>query len=240
MISIIRNKEPQLNRPTFLVDGKLDNKLDKYPLTALMNKSNFILFLAKPGSGKTSMIISLLNTPELFKGIYHTIYLFMKPNSRRSIKGSFFENEIPPDQIFDELNIDNLKNVFERIKDDANEGYKSLIIFDDMQAAMKDNEIEKLLNELAMNRRHLLLSLWTANQSIKTIPLKIRSVITDAFIWKISKNEMETIFTEMIEQPKEIFNKVLPILFKKPHSFFFIDIETKRMFDNWNEIKISE
>lgn len=240
MISLIKNKEPKLKRPEFLVDGKLDAKLDKYPITSLMNKSGFVLFLAKPGSGKTSMIISLLNTPELFKGIFHTIYLFMKPNSRGSIKGSFFDKEIPPEQIFDELNIDNLKNVFERIKEDASEGYKSLLIFDDMQAAMKNNDIEKLLNELAMNRRHLLLTLWTANQSIKTIPLKIRSVITDAFIWKISKNEMETIFTEMIEQPKEIFNNVLPILFKSPHSFLFINTESKRMFSNWDEIKISE
>lgn len=238
MITIVKNKEPELSRPTFLVDGKLDTKLDKFPLTSLMNKSHFCLFLAKPGSGKTSMIVSLLNTPTLYKGIYHTIYLFMKPNSRKSIKGSFFDEEIPPDQIFDELNIDNLREVFERIKDDANEGYKSLIIFDDMQASMKDNEVEKLLNELAMNRRHLLLSIWTANQSIKTIPLKIRSVITDAFIWKISKNEMETIFNEMIEQPKEVFEKVLPLLFKKPHSFFFINIDSKRMFSNWDEIKI--
>ena len=43
----------------------------------------------------------------------------MGANSRSSIKGSFFDNEIPPDQIFDEMNIENLNHVYERIKQDA-------------------------------------------------------------------------------------------------------------------------
>ena len=46
-IHIIHNKAPQLKRPTFLVDGKLDNKLDDYEVTKLMNKSNVTLFLGK-------------------------------------------------------------------------------------------------------------------------------------------------------------------------------------------------
>jgi hypothetical protein len=239
-IEIIHNKEPKLKRPVFLVDGELSEKLNDYEITKLMNKSNFTLFLAKPGSGKTSQIVAFLNTPTLFKQVYHTIYLFMKPNSRTSIKGSFFDKEIPSDQVFDELTFDNLNNVFERIKDDAEEGYKSLIIMDDVQAQMKNKDVEKLLLELVMNRRHLLLSIWTANQSIKSIPIKIRSAITDAFIWKISKKEMEIIFEEVIEQPKDIFNEVLTTLFKTPHSFFFVNIESKRMFNNWDELAIEE
>lgn len=240
MITIVKNKEPALKRPTFLVDGKLDAKLDKYPLTSLMNKSNFTLFLGRAGSGKTSMIVSLLDTPDLFKSVYHTIYLFMGANSRSSIKGSFFDNEIPPDQIFDEMNIENLNHVYERIKQDAEEGYRSLIIADDVQKSLKDHQVEKQLLHMVNNRRHLKLSIWCANQNYMALPKGVRMGLTDLFVWKVSKTEMENIFNEQIELHKDKFIRILGMLFKKPHSFFFIHTETKQMFSNWDEIKIME
>lgn len=240
MITVVKNKEPELRRPTFLVDEPLASKLDKYPLTSLMNKSNFTLFLGKAGSGKTSMIISLLNTPDLFKGVYHTIYLFMGANSRGSIKGSFFDNEIPPDQIFDELTIDNLNSVYERIREDAKDGYKSLIIADDVQKSLKENDVEKQLLEMVNNRRHLKLSIWCANQNYMALPRGVRMGLTDLFVWKVSKIEMENIFNEQVELDKDKFTKILALLFKTPHSFLYIHPETKQIFSNWDELIISE
>ena len=63
---IKQNKEPQLKKPVFLVDGKLDDKLDEYEITKLMNKSNFTLFCSKSGGGKTTMIVSFLNTSDIW------------------------------------------------------------------------------------------------------------------------------------------------------------------------------
>lgn len=240
MISIKRNESPPLKRPTFLVDGKLDEKLDNYEITKLMNKSNFTLFLAPAGSGKTTMIVSLLNTPELFKKVFHTVYLFMGKNSRDSIKGSFFDKKIPPENIFDELTAENLNEVYERIKADADEDYRSLIIFDDTQRQMKEHEVEKLLLHIVNNRRHLKTSLWTANQNYMALPRGVRIGLTDIFVWKIRKREMENLLTEQIEADKNVFNSLQKVLFKEPHDFMYINTGSQRIFDNWNEIIIEE
>jgi HrpA-like RNA helicase len=77
-----RNKQPKLNLPTFTVDGELSKKLNEYEITKLMNKSNVTLFLGKAGSGKTSLMVSFLNTPGLFYKLFHSVFLFMPPNSR--------------------------------------------------------------------------------------------------------------------------------------------------------------
>ena len=94
-ISIISNKIPTLKMPKFSVDNELDSKLNDYELTSLMNKSNFTLFLGKPGSGKSSLLISFLQTPSLFKKVYHNIFLFMPSNSRNSIRNGFFDKNLP-------------------------------------------------------------------------------------------------------------------------------------------------
>lgn len=240
MISIKRNESPPLKRPTFLVDGKLDEKLDNYEITKLMNKSNFTLFLAPAGSGKTTMIVSLLNTPELFKKVFHTVYLFMGKNSRDSIKGSFFDKKIPPENIFDELTAENLNEVYERIKADADEDYRSLIIFDDTQRQMKEHEVEKLLLHIVNNRRHLKTSLWTANQNYMALPRGVRIGLTDIFVWKIRKREMENLLTEQIEADKNVFNSLQKVLFKEPHDFMYINTGSQRIFNNWDEIIIEE
>jgi acyl carrier protein len=56
-----------------------------------MNKSNFTIFLGKAGQGKTSLLISFLNTSSLFKYVYDNVIVFMPTNSRSSIKDNFFD-----------------------------------------------------------------------------------------------------------------------------------------------------
>jgi len=239
-VSIVHNKIPNLKKPSFKVDGKLDNRLDDYAVTKLMNKSNFTLFLGPAGSGKTSMIISLLNTPDLFRYIYHTIYLFMGKNSRDSIKGSFFDKQLPPEQIYDDLTEDNLNEVYDKIRDDAELGYLSLIIMDDVQRQMKNKEVEKLLLHIVNNRRHLRTSIWCANQNYINIPRPIRLGLTNIFCWKVKKREIENLLTEQIESTKDEFIEINKLCFNEPHDFLFLDTNSQRIFSNWDEIIIDE
>jgi hypothetical protein len=239
-IEIIKNKAPALARPEFSVDGRLAKKLDHFEVTKLMNKSNFTLYLGKAGSGKTSMLVSMLNTPSLFKGVFHNVFLFMGKNSRDSIKGSFFDKEVPPEDIFDELTFENLNAVYDKIRDDAEEGYKSLIIMDDVQRQMKDSEVQKLLLHLVNNRRHLKSTLFLANQNYKSLPKQVRMVLTNLFVWKVNKKEFESLFEEQVEMHKDRFLDVLSTLYKDPHDFLFIDTSTQRIFDNFDEIVIKE
>jgi hypothetical protein len=239
-LHIKTNKEPPLKKPTFLVDGKLDDKLDEYEITKLMNRSNFTLFCSKAGGGKSTMIVAFINTPHLFKKVYHTIYLFMGKNSRDSIKGSFFDKNLEDNQIYDELNVDNLNEVYEKIKEDALEGYKSLVIMDDVQKNLKDKDVEKQLLHMVNNRRHLGLSLWLANQNYFALPRQIRFGLTDIFLFNVSKKELENINDEQLELTKDVFHNIIKMCFKNPHDFMYINPNTQRIFCNWDEIIIED
>lgn len=237
-ISILKNKIPVLKLPKFSVDNELDSKLNDYQITALMNKSNFTLFLGKPGSGKSSLLISFLQTPSLFKKVYHNIFLFMPSNSRASIRNGFFDNNLPADQIFDDVNLENLQYVYDKAQEDAIENLNTLLIFDDVQKYFK-GENEKLLLHIINNRRHARISIWFACQTYASIPRQVRQGLTNLFIFKVNKVEMENIFTECIEQHKKLFLEILDLVYDKPHNFLFLDTNSQRLFKNWDEIKIS-
>jgi putative ribosome biogenesis GTPase RsgA len=66
MLKLKNNKKPNLNIPSFSVDNKLKDKLDNIEIFKLMNKSHFALFLGKAGSGKSSLVISFLNSKDAF------------------------------------------------------------------------------------------------------------------------------------------------------------------------------
>jgi energy-coupling factor transporter ATP-binding protein EcfA2 len=235
MIHIKHNEVPKLNKPTFSVDGKLHEKLEDFEITKLMNKHNFTLFLGKPGSGKSTLLISFLKSKPLFKRIYHKIILFCPPNSRGSIKDNFWDKNLEPEDIYDELTLDNLQEVYDLAQANRDEGLRTLVIFDDCQKQMK-GEAEKLLLHMINNRRHASLSLWIANQNYTSIPKQVRMNLTDMFIFKVSKVEMGNLMTEHLEISKEVFEKLQQILFKEPHEFFYINTLTGRMFRNWDEL----
>jgi hypothetical protein len=159
----------------------------------------------------------------------------MPPNSRNSINDSFFDKHLKKDYIYNELTLENLKEVYKIALQDAEEEWNTLIIFDDVQKYLK-GECESFLLDMASNRRHSRLSMWFACQTYKSIPAQIRLVITDLFVFKISKHEMENIFIEQIEQHKDMFMEILKLVFKDNHDFMFINTSSQRIFSNWDEL----
>lgn len=241
-IHIIKNLEPDMKRPTFLVDGKLHPDLDEYSLLSTLNKSHFCAFISKPQGGKTSMIVALLNSkpPNGFKGIFDRIYLVMGKNSRDSIKGSFFDTKLNPERIYDELNYENLSIIYENIQNDSSKGMRSLLILDDVQAQLKNPEVAKLLLHMSANRRHIKLNIWVALQNYITCPRQIRMLFTSIFLFHVSKKELNNINDEHLEIDKDIFNDVVKLCFKNPHDFMFVNTELHKLYCNWDEIVIDD
>ena len=202
-----------------------------------MNKSHFALFLGKAGSGKSSLVISFLNSKDAFKKCFHNIFLFCPSNSRSSIKDDFWENNLETEQIYDDLNIDNLIDAYSKIELDADNNFKSLIILDDVQKNLK-GDCEKLLLHIINNRRHNRICIWICCQNYKTIPLQVRLALTDLFIFKVGKGELENIYEELTEIDKNKFNIITNNAYKVDHSFLYLNCLSQRLFNNWDEIVI--
>ena len=80
------------------------------------------------------------------------------------MKDKIFDN-IPDEQKFEELNLENLNDVETNLDEGSN-----IIIFDDMTAYLKDNEIQKKLKNFVFNRRHKILSIIFLVQSWILVP----------------------------------------------------------------------
>jgi len=237
MLKLKNNKKPNLNIPSFSVDNKLKDKLDKIEIFKLMNKSHFALFLGKAGSGKSSLVISFLNSKDAFKKCFHNVFLFCPANSRSSIKDDFWENNLEEEQIYDDLTIDNLIDAYSKIEQDSLQGFKTLIILDDVQKNLK-GDCEKFLLHIINNRRHNRICIWICCENYKTIPLQVRLTLTDLFIFKVGKQEIENIYEELTEIDKNKFNIITNNAYKNLGDFIYLNCLSQRLFNNWDEIII--
>jgi KaiC/GvpD/RAD55 family RecA-like ATPase len=219
-ISIKKNIKPTFENVEMLCDKPLSKSLSKYDLTNFLNCHSTNLLIGKPGSGKTTLMISLFN--KLLRGCFHNIFLFQLSHSRASMKKDIFE-ELPDEQKFDELNYDNLLLVLDAIKSEPE--YNHCIIFDDMGAYLKDNAIRKLLKEIIFNRRHYHISIYFLCQSYLSFEKTIRKLLSNIFVFRVSKNELETIFNEVVESKKDYIYDLAKLVFDSPHKHLFINTD---------------
>ena len=236
-----KNDEIKLKLPEFEVDKPLSPHLDEIPLLKLLNKSFACSFIGRAGSGKTSLMTGLLQTKNKFKKVFNKIYLFMPDYSRGSMKKCIFDC-LPEDQIYNELNLDNLLDVYEKIKTNTEEGLLSLIIFDDVQDAFK-GECEKLILKIINNRRHLRTSIMVIAQSYKKISLDVRKALTNHFLFNLSKEDYDIIHDERIYISKDEWRTILTQYRKTNNNkgnFIFLDPELQKIFINWDEICFDE
>ena len=107
-------------------------------------------------------------------------------------------------------------------------------------AYLKNNETKQLLKELIMNRRHLHLSIFFLVQTYLSIERDVRKLFSNVFIFRCSKKEMELIADELIEQKKEHINEIVKIVFNNPYQYLFINTDSQRIFNGFDELIIDD
>ena len=231
-MKIQKNKAPKLEHCKMNCDSGLHPKLDNYELSKLLNCHSTNLFIGKPGSGKTSLVVSLFKSKKVFYEVFHNVYLFQPSQSRASMEDDIFES-IP--NKYDELTYENLEEVMNQIKEEDPE-YCNCIIFDDQGAYLKNKETKKLLKSLVFNRRHLRTSIFFLCQTFLSVDADIRKLFSNLFIFRVSKKELEKIFEELVEESKDLILPISKLVFKEKYNFLFINTDSGRLFKNWDEI----
>lgn len=241
MIRIKKSDKLEIVPPKFHCDYNLTEHLTKYPQFNHLNTFNTTAILGPPKSGKTSMLISILNQRgdnKIYYKAYNRVYVIMPSQSRNSLKDNIFEKH-NPSRLFDELNLENLQTIYDQIEQDSLEGKTSLVIYDDVGAVLKQKEIQTLLKKMSFNRRHLRLTQMFLIQSWKSVPLTIRKLFTNLIVFKPPKLDFEAIIEESIEKDKDTALALMK-LYKDPHSYLFINIPTQEIFLNQDKLEITD
>lgn len=206
----------------FACDYALGNNIkDPFP-----NKSFGMLISGKPGSGKTTFLINMLNQKgknRIYRKVFKHI-IIVSP-SIASIPNDLLEG-IPPNQIFDNLNSD-----VEDMIDENNEfyqehptkNYSQLLIIDDVSAFLKTRQNIIFLNKMFFNRRHKRLSIVLTTQYIYQVPKSIRANLTDVILFEPTTSELETIRKEFIPMKRDKFILFIKFIFRDPHDTLYIN-----------------
>ena len=113
------------------------------------NNYGFNAFIGKPGSGKTSLLISMLTGKKkdrVFRKAFDHILLVVPKSSRESMKGNIFKKN-HEDKMHDTLNIDSISNIKIKLLTSTAEKENTLLILDDVGASLKDSGIQKTMRE---------------------------------------------------------------------------------------------
>ena len=243
MIKEIKNPELKFTIPKFLCDvDAVGEHLMSHPLTSLLNVYGFLCVIGRPGSGKTSLTISLITQklPKIYRKTHHHVLILMPENSISSLKNNPFK-VLPKENIYNELNDDTMMNIFDKIDSYSKNEEKTLLFIDDMTADLKKSKyIIDVFKKMVYNRRHLKLNIIITAQSYVNLPLDIRKNIQNLIMFKPPKKELELVFNELFENKKNIFLDIMKLAFNDKHNFLFLNIPSQRMFKNWNELIIDE
>jgi len=160
----------------------------------------------------------------------------MPEASRSSLKDEPFK-EHDPRKMFDELNIENLTSVYEMLLKFAEKKQHSLLIFDDVTADLKDLQVQKLLNRIVQNRRHLKCSIQLLVQSYISIPLTTRKLITHLILFRPNnRRETESLASEILFIDKNTLQAVMKHTYQQHHDFLYVDVTNQKYYKKFNAL----
>ena len=244
----LENSNYNLEKINFNVDKVFNDKI-KEPFE---NSSFFYIIVGRPGSGKTSLLINMLNDKNIYRKVFSQILVCMPKSSRQSLKNNIFD-VLPSDQLFDELDESILhkikanKEIYEEEKEMRQEKGKStvcrhqLLILDDITAHLKNRDNEKMLIELATNRRHYNLSIILLVQFLRSIPRPIRFFGTSIIFFKPSNNlDTGILKEEYITLRKDTFDQLMNFVFEDSHDFLIINKNKNTYYKKLQKILFNE
>lgn len=230
---IDRVSKIRMRPPKFKCDKCIRENIE-YPLP---DRSFFMTIIGSAGSGKTSLMVNLLRSPQMYKKAFHHVHLVMPPNSLASLDLKAFKKH---DKVWPELDWDTLDKIHHRAMESSDEDEFTLLVLDDQAAALKDREIQRLMKLLIYNRRHLRLSIIMLVQSYNTIPLPVRKTISHLAMMKPrNKKETKNIFEELIFLDPVTADRLMRFVFRERYDFMFCDVEKSLFFRNFDRINLN-
>lgn len=241
MISIKKNKALKLDIPHFICDNNpIGEHLNKYDMLKHLNAYSTTCIIGKPGSGKTSLLVSFLNGKgknKVFRKCFDHILLVMPSSSRNSMKDNIFEDH-PEEKMYEELSYTNINEIYDKLLTSTELKENTLLILDDIGASLKNNDIQNKLRTIIFNRRHLKVHIVMLLQSFLSCPREIRKLFTNIFIFKPAKVEFENLFNELFETAKDQTMDIMRLVYDKPHQYLMLNIEHQKLYKGFDEIII--
>ena len=239
MIRLKENKKPHLQKICFECDDEIHKKLNEYELSKdFLNRSNTTVFIGRQGSGKTSLLINLVKG--IYKKAFHYIYVIMPHSSRKSLKNNIFDKYLPESQLYEELNEETISDIYSKLKENSENGHRSLVIYDDVQKSLKNHSVLLSLKNIIANQRHLKVVNLILVQNYFALEKSLRELINNIIMFKLNKTQTEKIFNENVESARDKFDAIRDFVFDEPYRWLFINVPSNRIFKEFDEILFDE
>lgn len=194
------------------------------------NYGFFMMVIGAPGSGKSTFWLNLITKKE--KNTYYKKFekIIIFSNSLKTITTKI---NIPEEQLFH--GISELEMVVESLKDSED---RVLFIIDDCICDLKNHDY---ILKLIYNRRHIAksVSIIITSQVYNKIHLAIRKAASDLVLFSTTnKKEIESVYNDFINIPKDNFDEVCRYCFKTKHDFLIYTTQKNEYYHNFNLLEL--
>ena len=239
LITELKNDLPQIKPVKEIMSIYIDGINANIP-----NRNGFIYALiGSPGSGKSSLLLSLFRSRNYYKNKFNHIYLITPESSYLSVKDHPFENH---SKVYHELNSYTLENIYNELveikKECLDDGYEiehACVIIDDYASDLKDKELIKALKQLLIKSRHIGCSFIFTLQAYNLFPLVLRKLLTNISLFKPkNKIELDSVRRELINLNEEDTIELMNYVFSEEYSHLDVDTNTNILRKNFNKLLI--
>lgn len=237
-IAVIENKElPKKLKP---VVERMDIYVPGIPAGLSRRNGMIYILCGSGGSGKTSLLLNLFKSRDLYRTKFHTIFYICPTASFCSVEKHPFEKH---SKVYHELTVDLLDMIYNyliEIKESGEIEY-SCVVIDDMADSLRDNDIERQLSKMLIKARHLQCSFIFTLQGYLYFPKILRKQITYATIFKTNNaEEWAVIAKEILFMNKDDSLLLFDYVYDEPYNHLDADLRENKLYKNFEELKIQK
>jgi hypothetical protein len=164
----------------------------------------------------------------------------MPSSSRQSIDNDIYGKNLPPEQLYDDLTVDILNDIYTKLQENTEEGNNTLLIIDDFQQRLKEPDISKALERIIIKTRHLRTTTFYLVQNFQKVPKSIRELSQNLILFNLGKSSLLRIFEEVMQMTKEKYEEIINLCFQEPHDWLLINLHrSKNIYRNWDLVEVA-